>query len=429
MKTGAMQGIAQGSQQITASALRPGQVLTGVITKLFPDQLAEVQIGSQKMIAQLEAPLSANQQYWFQVQPGEGKVHLKVIAADGNNARQAGGLNKVLGEFSLPVTKENMEILRFFIKEHLPVSREILQQVSEWLKADNPGSQGLEAVKMMVSRGLPMTQATYSALVAVNGEQSTASLMNQLQAALGSVPESETGRKIFSLLENLIPNDKGAAAQEADPAIFSSSKLKEFMSALGLSYEKQLSQAFSGLTKDVQLQTDTMKPQLMQLLAEQPEPTVREAAEKLLNKITGFQVLSQESGPMQQLIVQFPILMGSAMNEVTMQWSGQKKEDGSIDADFCRVLFYLKLAHISDTIVDLQVQNRIMSIQVINGHPLLKKMADNLVPLLKENLARIDYHLTSINFAAQKPVSDGKEQKKLAELSSKKEYNRVDFKI
>lgn len=68
-----------------AFTLRPGQMISGKVTKLFPNQIAEVLVGSHKVIAQLETPLSVNERHWFQVQPGEGKVHLRVLETKSGN--------------------------------------------------------------------------------------------------------------------------------------------------------------------------------------------------------------------------------------------------------------------------------------------------------------------------------------------------------
>jgi hypothetical protein len=54
-------------------SLKNGQILIGKVNKVFPDQTAEVQIGHQKMIANLEIPLRTGERYWFQVKhPIEG---------------------------------------------------------------------------------------------------------------------------------------------------------------------------------------------------------------------------------------------------------------------------------------------------------------------------------------------------------------------
>lgn len=634
METGALHSLfnQNPSQQVKTASLRTGQIINGKIIKLFPDQIAEIQIGSQKMIAQLETPLSANERYWFQVQSGEGKVLLKVISSGGEEGKQPESLTRILGEYSLPSTKENLELLRFFVKEQLPVSREILQQASEWLKSANPRGSGLEAIKTILTRGLPMSDATFSALYTANKEPSLTQLMENLLKAFDQESNADTSIKIKNLLNEMVPsnntlvarfvlgeiastwlkddgpegqaafsllrqtaafpaqdsenmvlqqmqlklkslktnneeipeellftkkvinllehgesdaakqlinsfiNEKlpgrivkigsmnelvdslrqlfaGAAVKEADrqeglqafkqliatvlggnkdpgtaekwisillpakenflnggaellkaaggnaempglttlqaellgkaisnaeqamtlsdesSAILTTEKIKFFLSSLGLSYERQLAEVFKGSLEDNAQPAESLKPHLMRLLNENPPQTVKEAAEQLLNKITGFQLLSQEMGPIQQLIVQMPFIFGGKMSEVTVQWSGQKTEEGKINADFCRVLFYLKLEHLDDTIVDMQVQNRIMSMQVINQNPLLKSMADQLMPLFKNKLAKVNYHLSAVNFSVPGVPRQSGENKKLANLYSKKDYSRVDIKI
>jgi hypothetical protein len=78
----------EGTIKPTIQALKPGQIIVGKIIKLFPNQTAEIQIGSQKLIARLEIPLLANQQYWFQVQMEEGKVRLKMIKRNNDSQNQ-----------------------------------------------------------------------------------------------------------------------------------------------------------------------------------------------------------------------------------------------------------------------------------------------------------------------------------------------------
>ncbi|MEH7440973.1 hypothetical protein V7201_01445 [Bacillus sp. JJ1122] len=619
------------SQQVKTASLRSGQIINGKIIKLFPEQIAEIQIGSQKMIAQLETPLSANERYWFQVQPGEGKVRLKVIATGSEEGKQQESLSRILGEFSLPSNKENLELVRFFLKEQLPISREILQQASEWLKSASPRSSGLEAIQMILTRGLPLSEATFSALYTANKEPSITLLMENLMKAFEQESNTDTMSKIKHLLSELVPSnetnaarhvlgqiaaawlkghnsegqaafgllqqtagfpaqkseslvlqqmlsnmkseeimkdeipaelhfakrliaqlekgeinlakqlidsfikedpkgtilkngqltglvdpllqlfagsqvneadrqeglqafkqlmgmvlggsddsetalkwlsillpekekflstgaellkaagkaemsglpiqqsellkkaihnaEQGMALSDEESAIFTTEKIKSFLSSLGLSYERDLAEAFKGNLEDKAQPAESLKPHLIRLLNENPPHAVKEAAEQLLNKITGFQLLSQETGPIQQLIVQMPFIIGGEMSEVTFQWSGQKTEDGKINADYCRVLFYLKLEHLDETIVDMQVQNRVLSMQVINQHPSLKTVADQLLPLLKNKLAEVNYHLSSVNFLVPEVSKQQGNQKKLAELYSKKDYSRVDIKI
>ncbi|MCM3572791.1 MULTISPECIES: hypothetical protein [Mesobacillus] len=618
METGALQGLfnQKTSQQIKTSEFRPGQIINGKILKLYPEQVAEVQIGNQKMIAQLEAPLSANERYWFQVQPGEGKVHLKVISSGAEEKGQLGSLSKILGEFSIQPTKENIELVRFFIKEQLPVNRELLKQASEWLSMVDSRAAGQDAIKMILTRGIPYTQTAFEALHTTAKEPSLVLLMEKLEKALDTASSSAAGTNLQKLLNEMLPANKTAASetalnhlagiwlkrdgkeshaalellkqfgaitskgsesivlqqmlsrlqysntigeelpaglnfaknvmtligdgdrsaarqmitsfipekilsanelveslkllfnrapgkeaevqqglqafrqlmsmasegeslsillggkdrwqqagmdllkaaaqpqsgnftglhtqllseaagkaeqpaamQEAGAALLTDTKIKTFLSALGLSYEHQLGEVLKDGEIGRPHVSETLKPLLLRLLSENPPAAVKEASEQLLNKITGFQLLSQEAGPIQQLVVQIPFMLGGKTNELTMQWSGQKTEDGKIDAAFCRVLFYLKLEHLNDLIVDMQVQNRVMSVQIFNENPALKKMAEQLTPLLKSKLAEVNYQLSSVHFHVPGQTQSARNQRSLQDLYSQKEYSGVDIKI
>ena len=50
-----------------ALTLREGQVFHGTIKQLYPDQMAEIQVGGHKLIAKLEVPLAAGDAHVFQV--------------------------------------------------------------------------------------------------------------------------------------------------------------------------------------------------------------------------------------------------------------------------------------------------------------------------------------------------------------------------
>src|SRR5699024_10844292 len=75
--------------------LKPGQIIQGKIMKLFPDQKAQIQLGSQTIIAQLEASLSAGTKYHFQVQPSDDVVHLRVLGDQLKN-QAAGNVMELL---------------------------------------------------------------------------------------------------------------------------------------------------------------------------------------------------------------------------------------------------------------------------------------------------------------------------------------------
>ncbi|MFE8699058.1 hypothetical protein ACFYKX_00335 [Cytobacillus sp. FJAT-54145] len=630
-----------------ARGFRPGQIINGKIIKLFPNQIAEVQVGNQKVIAQLEVPLSANERYWFQVQSGEGKIHLKVLPLSEGSFQKGGtaSIEGLIKQLSLPQSKENIELVAFFAKERLPISKEILQLSAEWLKGNGQSKEGLEAIKQMLTKDLPLTKETFLSMKANIKSESMNVLLSQLHTLLDQGPSSVTGDKLiqlthqltisenhklteqvltqllktwlstpeqgdsqvaFKLLQRfglvvegnesvvlrngaeqllktaedttrglnhevsrnlslvkevvessrlgnqeefigkvkqylannpgssqsnsvvsgilnqtegvnssqndrilnsvmksfilsiiqqtetenvgntisrlvlpllssngddvgkinlfnqnvvsvmnetfdpveLLPNNQIQTQLKAEEKMllrslltvinegakwedstFVSEQLRKIIKDLGLSYEKDLLHSFKQTNAPELQRTDTLKSVLIQYLNETPPPHIRDVAEQLLHKITGVQLMSQETGPLQQYVMQIPLPLFQKTTDLTIQWSGRKKENGEIDSNYCRVLFYLDLENLNETIVDMQVQNRIMNITIFNDTERLKKLATPLIPILKENLARNDYKLSSIYFQKSSEQKTTLKKHAVQPLYDSSNYNGVDIRV
>lgn len=110
-------------------------------------------------------------------------------------------------------------------------------------------------------------------------------------------------------------------------------QLKEWTKILGL----QLEHALVNLTRDemeFSKDLDTLKPLLLKLLNEQTPAAIKEIAEQILNRVTAQQILAQENGPIQNLLLTLPINLGSTQTDLTLQWSGRKTKDGKIDPEY-----------------------------------------------------------------------------------------------
>lgn len=621
---------------------RQGQIFTGKVLKLYPNQIAEVQVGSQKVIAQLETPLSVNDRHWFQVQAGEGKIHLKVLETPSGNGKLP-IVEDLLKQLNLSISKDNLSLLQFFLKERLPIMEDIIQASSKWLETSDSLQEGLQALKIMLSKQLPFTKDVFLSLTSAIQNESLSTLLENLQLQIKhSQPENtkllslvneismtekeKTNHQViaqivkewlsttdksaaaFKLLQSLgfipknvneeaiinqavekwlnkeinLPSSHAGKSAEAqllgeiiehnragnrgdfilsltklllqmktnttannqnkainniqqllaevksnqlsvpinanslsllgkemfrtlfaelntthgqNTATLSNQSILSFMSIEGADTDQafmQLAKVLSNvdskqflklsneeqsllinIRKDTQFESvkwenpqtvkeqmqnliktlgltyehdavkllkhhegenitkiETLKPLLIQLLREETPFQIKDTAEKLLYKITGFQVLSQEVGPIQQYVFQIPISFWNKKTDLTMQWSGRKTDNGKIDANFCRVLFYLNLEYLQETIVDLQVQNRVMNISIINERNDIKMFATPLIANLKEGLAKIDYHLSSVTFeksAANRQINEKKDT--LSSILVPNKFSGVDFRI
>ena len=186
-----------------AVSFKPGQILNGKILKLFPNSIATLQVGSQKVVAQLEASLEVNENYWLQVQPGEGKVRLKLIGKVEEKSQSEGSLATLIKELSLPLNKENEKALRFFLKENLPISKETLQETVRLLKGSSTNKAGLEAIKTLVMKEYPITKMSFQAITEVMNKGSMTNHLQALQDQLLAAPSTKEGIQLLNFLDRL----------------------------------------------------------------------------------------------------------------------------------------------------------------------------------------------------------------------------------
>ncbi|WP_336822454.1 hypothetical protein [Sporosarcina sp. USHLN248] len=199
--------------------------------------------------------------------------------------------------------------------------------------------------------------------------------------------------------------------------------MRSIITSMGFNYEASL----AGKEADFDRLSAALKPQLILLSQDQSvSPQLREVAEQLLFRMNGPMMQSGEVGHNQQIVMQLPLEFLGKRIDATLQWNGRMKEDGKIDADYARILFYLDLQSLEKTIVDMVVQNRIISITVFNADESIKQIGMPIVERLKKGLSEIDYQFSGIFFK-----NFEEHGKKASERSNKRipEREGVDFRI
>jgi hypothetical protein len=197
--------------------------------------------------------------------------------------------------------------------------------------------------------------------------------------------------------------------------------LKKVIGTFGINLEAQLQKNGQELQNH-----PTIKQHLIGLSQNHPLSDIRMLADDLVLKMNHQVLQSQESSPFLTIVQQFPFSLFGQSTDITLQWTGKEKEKGVIDGDYCRVLFYLELDIMKETLIDMQVQNRVVSLTVWNDHPNAERMSRSFIPGLKEGLEKLDYQLSMVKVKAPD---------KQVELSDKimaerfKTFSGVDLKI
>lgn len=162
--------------------LRPGQIIQGKILKIYPDNKAQIQLGGQKMIAQLEASLSIEGRYHFQVQTSEGTVHLKVLGEALHSESQSKKVARnLLEQLGLKTTKNKIALVNRMINANIPFDRTQLKNAFQLMDNIKPKGQAQQVLIEMIARKLPITENVFNALDANHRTDLTTKMRETLQ--------------------------------------------------------------------------------------------------------------------------------------------------------------------------------------------------------------------------------------------------------
>ncbi|MDQ0230551.1 hypothetical protein [Metabacillus malikii] len=175
----------------------------------------------------------------------------------------------------------------------------------------------------------------------------------------------------------------------------------------------------------------SLKNNLITVSGDTVPPLLKEQIDQLILRLNGQPLLQNENGPIQQFITQIPLFMLNHQTDLTIQWTGKKRADGKIDPDYCRIVFYLQLPKLNDIMIDVQNQNRIMSITIKNDHPTLSTLVNRASTDLKEALKTMNYHVSSIQVKpfVETPMIDEQRVLKSGTKEYPFSYMGVDLKI
>lgn len=283
-----------------------------------------------------------------------------------------------------------------------------------------------EAVSLSIPLQHPERPAMMQQLAQLTGElkigqvpdvKMAASLFQLASAAAASIPDQADARMAMLLGTEMLSFREPAANES----------LRDAFRFLGLDHEAMLASKNQPETVP-----QTVKQELIKLMTETMPVPIREAAEQLVGRLNAQHILSAESGPLQQLVMQSPVQFGEFRGDVTIKWQGKKKADGKIDADFCRVLFYVEMLNLRNTVIDMQVQNRIVHINIMAEAPipLLKNISGPAFDSLKEALEGSGYRLSGVHFKEpSKQEAAEKSKPPLARIMDDDGYMGVDLRI
>ncbi|TGB00265.1 hypothetical protein E4665_00915 [Sporolactobacillus shoreae] len=254
-----------------------------------------------------------------------------------------------------------------------------------------------ELLKSFLQEQMPTAQVNSGEIIKfVNGAMSqtdTVNFLNKLHV------EIKPDLFLSQFKSFLVSQFAGQASQ----TIFSGNSdlglLLNSMRELGFDFEQNLrNQLSSGETLK---STDSLKEKLLAVVQDHQAPTaIKELARDIVGKITGEQIQMVSTDPqVAQFSIQIPIPFQREIKNVSVYWEGKKSKSGKLDPDSCTILLWLDLTNLKETLVSVRVQSRSVTLTVQNDSEDLTQFLKEGEPALRDQLAAINYHLTSVSQA------------------------------
>lgn len=373
------------SQLDRTLVFKPGQIFYGKVRYINPSNQAIIQIGGEKIIANIEAPLDVQKDYWFEVVKTDGTIQLKVLENISNN-------DAFLSFLHLPKTKLMNEFLQQWKQGNFSFERSVLTKVAEWLKQVNDIPKVLEIIQQMDKHKLPMTDIVFQSLLSVKSDPPLSVLIENLYHQMNQ--DSLTKNlPIFQTLQHLLgKNDSNVAfTLNRSDGHEIHQLFRQLNTLLGVNYE--------ALINEGELENLPLKGQLIQLLTTDGLPLpVKKEAEQLFHKIIGTQLVNVESNGLLQMTLSLPLPLAEKVIDANIHWRGKKTEDGKLDPNFCLIIFDLQMPSLGKIVSRMQVQHRTISLYIFCEDDKIEHLSQPFIHLLKENLNKLNYQLATIKF-------------------------------
>src|SRR5699024_2525050 len=157
----------------------------------------------------------------------------------------------------------------------------------------------------------------------------------------------------------------------------------------------------------IQSKPNTLKSLLLQLIKHH-DGKIIETTARLLHVINGLQLQSiKETNHMMFASMRTLCDQTTTEKEVYLELQGKKTDEGKLDLNHCRILFFLDLAHLKETNIYMHTPQHKLPTVIFYFRTDLKQQAIPLKPMLEQGLDKLGYQLSSVTF---KPYQQGDEQ-------------------
>jgi hypothetical protein len=277
------------------------------------------------------------------------------------------------------------------------------------------------------SMGGTTSAVNTSSLTSTTSASSAASTANKAGLTMASAAQSSADdASTMAVLNRASSSGTLNQAEAGEVARNADHWIPRLLKAVGLDHENQVAKLFARLTlspaneplagmlngpqssampqaesSTVSFQ-ESIKSLLLQMQSMDDLPAaVKDQAQQTLQQITGQQLLLQADRG--QAFTHFTLFIpiqhgqdGLDRQTSAVHIQSRRSKNGALDAENCRLLFDLRMRAIGDTVVDVQIMNKRVSLVILNDHPAVAAAFDMYKDELAAGLERSGYRFLSM---------------------------------
>ena len=181
---------------------------------------------------------------------------------------------------------------------------------------------------------------------------------------------------------------------------------------------------------------ESLKSTLLQLLqSDNLPPAVREAAQQLVQHVTGQQLLlaSDRQAPFSHITLFVPLFTPDGKQTAAVHIQSRQSRRGELDADNCRLWFDLNMRVIGRTLVDVQVVDNAVALNIHHADERLGEWIGGFRAELEAAIEGIGFQLSAFRTLSlpERETLDTNSVKELVDIDdyAAKPYKGVDMRI
>jgi len=190
-------------------------------------------------------------------------------------------------------------------------------------------------------------------------------------------------------------------------------------------------------------QQESLKSALLALVSsDHTPPALKETAQQLVQQITGQQLLltpERNSSVLTHVTMFIPINNADGKQTASVHIQTRRGRKGELDSSNCRLLFNLSMNTLGDTMVDVNVMDKIVSLNLWNDHPAISTLAEGSRNEIAASLQQAGYQLLSLRTTPLPKAGESKLEAASAAVKSQQmtdmsafaanRYKGVDYRI